>query len=88
VKKYGSAGQATHDNIIWRMRFACWITKATDTQSEYAILIVLPRLQCLRERASMLRLHVHCVSCYNLHALCLLRATNEYLNLTNFKLSL
>jgi hypothetical protein len=24
---------------IWRMRFACWITKATNTHSEYVILI-------------------------------------------------
>ena len=29
--KYGRAGQATDDNIIQRMCFACWITKATDT---------------------------------------------------------
>jgi hypothetical protein len=38
-KKYGTAGQATDDNIIRRMRFACSITKATDTHSEYLILI-------------------------------------------------
>jgi hypothetical protein len=24
---------------IWRMRFACWITMATETHSEYVILI-------------------------------------------------
>jgi hypothetical protein len=34
VKKYGTARQAKDDNIIRRMRFACWITKATDTHSE------------------------------------------------------
>jgi hypothetical protein len=39
VEKYGRAGQATDDSIIWRMCFACWITKATDTHSEYVILI-------------------------------------------------
>jgi hypothetical protein len=38
-KKYGSSRQATGDNIIQRMRFTCWITKATDTHSEYVILI-------------------------------------------------
>jgi hypothetical protein len=27
-------------HIIRRMRFACWITKAADTRSEYVILIV------------------------------------------------
>jgi hypothetical protein len=33
VEKYGSAGQAADDNIIRRMRIACWITKATDTHT-------------------------------------------------------
>ena len=30
-----------HDNSIWCMHMACWITKATDTHSEYEILIAL-----------------------------------------------
>ena len=30
---------------ILRMRVACWITKATDTHSEYVILIAFPRQQ-------------------------------------------
>ena len=34
VEKYGITRQATDDNITLRMRFACWISKATDTQSE------------------------------------------------------
>ena len=60
-EKYGTAGQATDDNIIRRMRFACWITKATDTHSEYVILIAFPRQQWLRERASVLRCtHIAC----------------------------
>jgi hypothetical protein len=29
--EYGGAGQATDNNIIWRARFACRITKAKDT---------------------------------------------------------
>jgi hypothetical protein len=41
VEIYGRGGQATDDNIIQRMRFACWITKATDTHSEYEIVIAL-----------------------------------------------
>jgi hypothetical protein len=40
------------------MRFACWLTKATDTQSEYIIRIAFPLQQWLRERASMLR-YIH-----------------------------
>jgi hypothetical protein len=54
-EKYGTARQATDDNIIHRMRFACWITKATDRYEEYVILIPFPRQQWLRERVSMLR---------------------------------
>jgi hypothetical protein len=46
---YGTAGQATDDNITQRMRFACWITKATDTHSEYVTPIAFPRQQRLRE---------------------------------------
>ena len=38
VEKYRRTRQAT-DDIIRRMRFACWITKATETHSEYIILI-------------------------------------------------
>jgi hypothetical protein len=41
--------------ITRRMRIACWITKATDTYTEYVILIAFPRQQWLRERASVLR---------------------------------
>ena len=40
-------GQATDENIIWRMRFACWITKATDTHSEHVIPFALLRKVCL-----------------------------------------
>jgi hypothetical protein len=62
VEKYGRDGQATDENKR-RMRFACWITKATDTHSEYVILIAFPRQQWLRDRASMLSSYVHCLSC-------------------------
>jgi hypothetical protein len=54
-KKHGRARQAIDDNIIRRMRFACWITKATNTHSEYVILIAFPPQQRLREHTSMLR---------------------------------
>jgi hypothetical protein len=39
---------------IWRMRIACWITKATNTPSKYVILIPFPLQQCLNESVSML----------------------------------
>ena len=40
---------------MWHMGNACWITKATNTHSEYVILIALPLQQWLHERPSMLR---------------------------------
>jgi len=43
VEKCGRARQATDGNIIGCMRIACWITKATDTHSEYVIFIALTR---------------------------------------------
>ena len=64
VEKYGKARQATDNNIIRCMRFACWITKATDTHPEYVIRIPFPRQQWLRERVSLLRF-VQCFSCCN-----------------------
>jgi hypothetical protein len=42
MEKLGPARQTTDDNITRRMRFACWITNATDTHSAYVILIALP----------------------------------------------
>jgi hypothetical protein len=54
VEKYGTARQATDDNIIRRMRFACCINKATDTHSEYVTLIAFPWQTWLRERALIL----------------------------------
>jgi hypothetical protein len=63
-QKYGTARQAADDDIIRRMRFACWITKATDTFSEYVIIIVLPRQHWLRERPSSLRcMWIACLVC-------------------------
>jgi hypothetical protein len=56
VEKYGRARQATDGNMTQSMRFACYITKATDTQSEYVIVIAFPQQQWLQEQASMLRL--------------------------------
>jgi hypothetical protein len=39
---------------IWRIRVSCWITKATNTHSEYVIIVFL-RQQWLHESASVLR---------------------------------
>jgi len=48
-------GEGRPQMSICRMRIACWITKATNTCSEYVIHIAFPQQQWLRERALMLR---------------------------------
>jgi hypothetical protein len=45
------AGQMT----IWRMRFARWIPKSTNTHWHYVTITPCPPQQWLHERASMLR---------------------------------
>jgi hypothetical protein len=40
---------------IWRMRIARWVTKITDTHSEYVMLIAFPLQQRLHEHAPFLR---------------------------------
>jgi len=46
---------------IWHMRSTCWTPNAPDSHSEYVIFIAVPLQQWLHERASMLRLYVHCL---------------------------
>ena len=61
-EKYGRDRHATHGNIIRRMRISCWITKATEIQPEYVILIAFPLQQWLRERASISRFaYIACI---------------------------
>jgi hypothetical protein len=60
VDKYGGAGQALDGNIIWLICIACWLTKATDTYSEYLIPFAFPWQQLLCECASVL--YLHCLS--------------------------
>ena len=55
AEKYGRTRQDTNDSIIWHMRFACRITKATNTHSECVTFIAFPLQQWLQERASLLR---------------------------------
>jgi hypothetical protein len=63
VKNLGRAGEATHDNKIRRMRFSCWLTKATNTQSEYAILTVFSTTIVKRTRLNI-ALYIYHLSCY------------------------
>jgi len=42
-------------HMTWCKCIACWIPKATNTHSEYAILTTFPLSQWMNERVSMLR---------------------------------
>ena len=53
VDKYFRDTQA--QMAIWHKRIACWIPKATNTHSEYLLLIVFLLQQWLQERATILR---------------------------------
>jgi len=49
-------------HVMRRMRFACWITKATDTHSQYNIFIAFPRQKLLHESTSVLRyMYIACL---------------------------
>jgi hypothetical protein len=53
---------------IWRMRIACRTPNATNTNSQYVILIAFPLQEQLHERASLLRYNAWhnrdwCVAC-------------------------
>jgi hypothetical protein len=60
VEKYGRAGLATDVSVIRLMNFAWWITRGIDTYLEYVVLIVFPRQQWFRIRASVLHLYLPC----------------------------
>jgi hypothetical protein len=52
---------------IWRMRIACWIPKATNTNSGYVTHIAFPLQQWLHESASVLCYRY--TACIVIHAL-------------------
>jgi hypothetical protein len=66
VKKFG-VPYDTNDNIIRRMHFECWISKATHTHKH-----TFPLQKCFRERVSML-LYTYIVPLYKFYS-------NRYIN--------
>jgi hypothetical protein len=62
VEKYCTAGQATDDNTIGRVRLACWITKATDTHLEYAKLVAFSTATVAARTCLTGTLYVHCLA--------------------------
>jgi len=45
--------------MIWRLCIAGWVRKATNTYTQYVMLIAFSLHQCLHERASILRFTLH-----------------------------
>ena len=69
-----TARQATDDNIIWRMRIACCVTKATVTNSEYVILFAFPRQQfVMRKRLDITFIRTSFVLFLMSHLICRLQ---------------
>jgi hypothetical protein len=80
VEKYDTAGQATDENITRSVRFPCWTNEATNTHSEYVILIDFPWQQWLRESSSMLlRKYIARLNIYPIRKICVLNGTNGIL---------
>ena len=95
-KKIDRTRQAADDNIKRRMRIACRITKATNTHSEYVILVAFP-LQIMASRTRLaVTLYIHCLSCvkwiWRMRIACrITKATNthsEYVILVAFPLQI
>jgi len=67
--RHGTARQATDDKIIRRMRIVCWITKATNTYSEYIILIAFSLKLMVTGTCPNVTLYVRCLSFFLLNAI-------------------
>jgi hypothetical protein len=60
VEKCGRVRQATDENMIRRMRIACWISKVTDTHSEY---VSVSTATMIRRTLLRVTLYIHLLSC-------------------------
>ena len=70
MEKPGRDGQAT-DNILRLKRFPCWITKATNTHSEFAMLVAFPLQQWVTRIRLNVTLYLHGLSCSCGHTNCI-----------------
>jgi hypothetical protein len=61
------AGQATDDNTMRRMRFACWIVKTTYPQAEHTIIISFPLHSSGYKNASQCYVHMYLAGLVHLH---------------------
>lgn len=70
VEIYSRSWQATDDNMMRRMHFACWVGEAIDTRLEYVIFIACARRILLRKRVFIWHSYVHYVSCIAIYTNC------------------
>jgi len=61
VEKYDRSGRPQMK--MWRMRFTCWLSRATNTLSEHVILTVFP-LQKYAQTRLNITLYVYCLYCF------------------------
>jgi hypothetical protein len=66
VEKHGRAGQVTDGNIIRRVHFARWKTKATNTHTECVILIALRRQQWFTNASQCYVIPILPVLCFSI----------------------
>jgi hypothetical protein len=55
IRSKNTVGPGRPHVTIWRMRIACWISKATDIHIEYVVFIAFLLQKLLHERALMLQ---------------------------------
>jgi len=65
IEQYVTA-RSTGDNTIQRMHTARWIPKATNTHSEYVILMLFSASKTVKRRPLSVTLYVHCLYCLGL----------------------
>ena len=64
MEECGTARHRTHDNIILRLTFECWLEMATDTYSKIIELFAFSRQQKIHSHTAMLNIYVHCLPCF------------------------
>ena len=72
MKKYDAGGQAIDDSFVLRLRFACWITRATDTLRICSTYSLFTLVALTRRSVS---LYLHNLSCYLFPHLCFIFVT-------------
>ena len=62
-ENYCRAGLVTHDNIICRTPYECWIDEVTNSNSEYVILNYISNATMVSWQCLKLRWYVHYLPC-------------------------